>query len=112
MESERRQYTPEFKREAVQLSELGDKSAAQVARDLGITPKILYRWRAKLRSAGQGAFRGQGPTHPEDDLVQLRREVALLQQERDILKKALAIFSQSARAGDMRSSSASRRSLP
>lgn len=112
MGSERRQYTPEFKREAVQLSKRGDKSVAQVARDLGITPKILYRWRAKLRSAGQGTMRGRGPAPPEEDLAQLRREVALLQQERDILKKALAIFSQSAQARDMRSSSASRRSLP
>ena len=97
MESERRQYTSAFKREAVQLSALGEKSAAQVARDLGITPKILYRWRAEARRVGPAALPGQGVASPAEDLAQLRREVAQLQQERDILKKALAIFSQSAR---------------
>ncbi|MBN1874937.1 MAG: transposase [Anaerolineae bacterium] len=47
MSSERRQYTPEFKREAVRLSEKGEKSAAQIERELGVTPKRLYKWRVE-----------------------------------------------------------------
>lgn len=95
MEQERRQYTPEFKVEAVHLSDQGEKSVAQVARDLGITPKILYRWRGELRAVERGSQRA--PTSLEAELAQLRRETAQLQQEREILKKALAIFSQSPR---------------
>ena len=96
MSSTRRKYTQEFKREAVRLSENEEKSAAQVARDLGLKPKLLYRWRATLRANGATAFRGHGHALPPDEVTQLRRELALVQQERDILKKALAIFSRSA----------------
>lgn len=92
---ERRQYTLEFKREAVRLSRESRESVAQVARELGITPKILYRWRQEFNSLGEDAFPGHGklPTG-EEEMVQLRRELSRVKQERDILKKALAIFSQ------------------
>jgi transposase len=96
MSKERRQYTQEFKREAVRLSETGEKSAAQVARDLGIPPQQLYKWRAELRGHGSAAFPGAGQLHADAEVAQLRRELAQVQQERDILKKALAIFSRSA----------------
>jgi transposase len=96
MSTERRQYTLEFKREAVRLSETGAKSIAQVARDLGLTPKRLYKWRAEARAQGTAAFPGTGQVHADNEVAQLRRELAQVQQERDILKKALAIFSRSA----------------
>ena len=92
-ETERRRYTAEFKREAVELSQSSGKSAAQVARELGLRPELLYRWRDAQRAAEQAVAdpvqRQQSTLEAEN--AQLRREVARVQQERDILKKALGI---------------------
>ena len=94
MTTERRQYTAEFKPEAVRLSQTSEKSVAQIAQDLGIRPKLLYRWRCESQSAGAGAFPGHGQLPPtEAEMAALRRELAQVCQERDILKKALGIFS-------------------
>jgi transposase len=94
MTTERRQYTAEFKREAVELSETSDKSVRQIAEELGIRPRLLYRWRAARRKSGSDAFPGHGNSNAADrEVVELRRELERTRQERDILKKALAIFS-------------------
>ncbi|MBN1877778.1 MAG: transposase [Anaerolineae bacterium] len=94
MTSERRQYTAEFKRETVELSETSDRSARQIAEELGIRPKLLYGWRAAQRKHGSEAFPDHGNVSAADrELVELRRELERTCQERDILKKALAIFS-------------------
>ena len=94
--SKRKQYTPEFKHEAVRLVTEGGLSMAQVARDLGLTDNLVSRWKKEAEQNGQRAFPGQG--HPQDEeLFQLRREVEVLRQEREILKKAISIFSQVAR---------------
>lgn len=91
---ERRKYTPEFKREAVELSRTSDKTIAEVARELGISPDRLYKWRAASAELQEEAFPGQGNRPAlEAENARLRREVARLEQEREILKKALAIFS-------------------
>ena len=85
---ERRKYTAEFKREAVELSRTSDKTAAQIARELGISPKLLYRWRFESAKMKEEAFRGQGNRPAlEAENARLRREVARLEQEREILKK-------------------------
>jgi transposase len=98
MASERRRYTREFKIEAVELSQQSGKSIAQVARDLGITPRLLYRWRGEVLADGEQAFPGSGRLkEPEEELRQLRRQLAMAEQEREILKKALAIFSKEKR---------------
>jgi len=91
---ERRQYTAEFKREAVELSNTADKPIAQVARELGIKPKLLYKWREAVREQQGEAFPGHGNL-PESAAATLRleRELARAKQELEILKKALAIFS-------------------
>ena len=95
MNETRRKYTREFKFEAVCLSEEPDRVAADVARALGITPKILYRWRQAFKGSGQEAFPGHGRLpEGEEEMRQLRRELERVRQERDILKKAIAIFSQ------------------
>lgn len=87
----RKQYSAEFKREAVRLVTEQGLSAAQVARDLGINDNLLHRWKKQLQSEGGQAFPGQG--HPQDEeLVRLRREVEVLRQERDLLKKVVGIF--------------------
>ena len=93
--TDRRRYTAEFKREAVQLSESSGKSIRQVAQELGLTTKLLYRWRSELLKGGTDAFPGHGTLPPsEQEVATLRRELERVRQERDILKKALSIFSQ------------------
>ncbi len=83
-------YPPEFRTRAVELARTGELPPSQVARDLGIDPDTLRRW---LRQADVDAGRRQGMTTDEKaELARLRREVALLREERDILQKAAAYF--------------------
>jgi transposase len=91
---EQRIYTREFKLEAVRLSESSEKTVAQIARDLGVPERVLYRWRHELREQHEQAFPGKGhQSELEEENRRLRRELELLKQEREILKKAVAIFS-------------------
>ena len=91
-----KQYSSEFKREAVRLVTEGGLSIAQVARDLGLNDNMVSRWKKEAEQNGQKAFPGQG--HPQDEeLSRLRRENEVLRQERkerEILKKAISIFSE------------------
>jgi len=94
MQKEQRTYTREFKQEAVQLVRSSDKSQAQIARDLGIADSTLHHWCQQFAEHGEQAFPGSGHQTPqEEELRQLRRENDLLRQERDILKRAIGIFS-------------------
>lgn len=89
-----RRYTREFRLEALHLLETSGKSAAQIERELGIGSGVLSRWRRQLAEEGEHAFPGQGRLTPEKERIrQLEREVETLRQERDILAKAVAIFS-------------------
>jgi len=92
---ERKHYTREFKFEALELWRTSGKSAAQIERDLGIHKGQLYAWKRQCEKHGADAFPGHGqlPT-PEAELRRLQRENEILRQERDILKKAIAIFSE------------------
>ena len=64
------------------------------AQELGLTTKLLYRWRSELLKGGTDAFPGHGTLPPsEQEVATLRRELERVRQERDILKKALSIFS-------------------
>ena len=84
----RRRYSPEFKKNAVDLVLGGDTSVASVARDLGVHEKSLYEW---VRAAKQVA--NGGLTFDErEELARLRRENRRLRQERDILKKVSVMF--------------------
>ena len=88
-----RHYTREFKTEAVELSLRPGMRVKQVAKDLGIPAHALYRWRCEMQLTGEEAFRGHGRrTAAEDELARLRRELAEVKMERDILKKATAFF--------------------
>ena len=96
MRRTRRTHTQEFKVEAVRLLEEGGLSLTQVAQDLGVDRKLLRRWRDQLEKSEspEQAFPGKGHRKPEDeDVRRLQRENEVLRQEREILKKALAIFS-------------------
>jgi len=95
MEEIRRQYSEEFKKDAVSHSLTSEKTVEEVARDLGIAHSNLRRWRAQYSKNGELAFPGKGKqrlTPQEEEIRRLKKELYEVQQERDILKKALAIF--------------------
>ena len=95
MGERRRKFTKEFKLEAAKLVVEGGHSVAQVARDLGLSEGVLHRWKRQFEEDGDIAFPGMGRLLPQDDeMRRMRREMERLRQERDILKKALAICSQ------------------
>ncbi len=88
MQKTQRTFTKEFKREAVQLVKSSNKPLAQIARDLGIADSTLHHWRKLEASHGEQAFPGSGhQTAQEEEIRRLKREVEVLRQERDILKK-------------------------
>ena len=90
----RRKYTREFKREAVQLVLSQDKTASDIARNLGVTPNMLNRWVREYKADTEYAFPGLGKLkEPDEEIRKLRKELADTKMERDILKKALSIFS-------------------
>lgn len=90
----RRKFDRAFKLEAVCLSEEEGCNIAALARRLGIRTKLLYRWREAIKTSGESAFPGKGRCAAEaEELRRLRRENVALLEERDILKKALSIFS-------------------
>jgi transposase len=94
MTKARRQYSREFKREAVRLLETSGKSASELERELGIGKGNLWRWKREFAADGEDAFPGHGRLTPEQERLRwLERENEVLRQERDILKKAVAIFS-------------------
>lgn len=94
MAREQKTYPKEFKVEAVRLVQAGQKSQAQIARDLGVADSTLSTWRKEFEEHGPNAFPGSGHQTPlEEENHQLKREVDILRQERDILKKAIGIFS-------------------
>jgi transposase len=98
MTKTRRTYTDEFKREAIRLLETSGKTARQLERELGIGKTCLSRWKRELEEKGKQAFPGQGHIPPEQEQIQkLERQVEILRQERDILKKAVAIFAHPSR---------------
>ena len=94
-EKRQRQYDAEFKKEVLKITMEGNP-IVEVARDLGISPERIYKWRRdeKLR-IGAVAFASAGgkALTPEEELRALRQELEMTKRERDILKKALAIFS-------------------
>ena len=88
----RRVFTPEFRAEAVRLCKVGDRTIAQVSKDLDLTENSLREW---VKRADIDA--GKGPpdaltTAERDELARLRREVKRLSMERDILKAAATFF--------------------
>ncbi len=91
---QRRRYTKEFKLEAIQLVHSQGGNASAVARNLGIDPNTLNRWIREVKVDSEYAFPGLGNLkEPEKELYELRKELANTKMERDILKKALGIFS-------------------
>lgn len=89
----RRVSSGEYNREAAQLVTARGVSVAQAAKDLDVHSTVLRRWVREFGSSGSDAFPGKGQLKPDDEeLRRLRREVAKLKAERDILKKGETIF--------------------
>ena len=85
-------YTPEFRADAVRLVAQSGKSLRQVAADLGLATESLRRWVQHARIAAGRGPEGALTTAEQEELRRLRREVATLRMEREILKKAAAFF--------------------
>jgi transposase len=91
--TKRQTFTKAFKAEAVRLLEQSGKPAAEVARELGVRRNQLYKWQAQTTAQGAHAFPGSGrQPKPASDLARLKRDLARVTEERDILKKAVAFF--------------------
>lgn len=90
-----KRFDKEFKIEAVRLASEPGNTQSGIERDLGISQGIISRWKRELRNDGDQAFPGKGRLKPDDDETRrLKRENERLRRERDILKKAVAIFSE------------------
>ena len=87
---QRKLYSPEFKEQAVRLVVEGEEPVAKVARDLGISHSALANW--VRQSEERGGYVGGVTPEEREELERLRKEVRVLRQERDILKKSVAFF--------------------
>lgn len=94
----KKKYSKEFKERAVHLAEKKGNTTKGVAQDLGINENMLGRWKRELRENKYDPFSGSGnkqyKSAEEEENERLRRELAEVKEERDILKKATRIFSQ------------------
>jgi transposase len=86
----KRRFDRDFKISAVKMVTEGGHKASEVARSLGIDPNQLYNWKHKFSNTGEKAFPGKGHL---TELAALRRQLREVEMERDILKKAVGIFS-------------------
>ena len=90
-----------FKQKAVELADARG-NVREVAAELGISPDLIYRWKSEAKTYGSGSFPGKGRpkmTSHESELADLRKKLRDAEMERDILKKAITIFSSSDRKG-------------
>ena len=105
MAKTRREFTPEFKREAVALLESSGRSQMQIAAELGIQPSMLRQWRTVLMDGSPpkrpAGLPGLAPTSPvaspsdqAAEIARLRRELDRTRMERDVLKKVIGIFAE------------------
>ena len=89
-----RKYDREFKLNAVKLYQESGKNLGEVAHNLGLPKSTLYTWVKQFEVEGESRFKGSGNIRSSnEELYRLRKELADIKQERDILKKAMAIFS-------------------
>ena len=97
MRRKAKHYTLEFKQKAVELS-YAKGNVAQVCKELDILPAVLYRWRKEQKNYGKNSFPGRGNpkmTNEQKEIARLKKQLKEAELERDILKKAIGIFSAS-----------------
>ena len=89
----RRKHSEEFKREAVRLTHEPGRTLNEIGDQLGIHPSTLRRWRERLRRDGEEPFSETiRPTATDDEVARLRREIARVTEERELLKRAQDFF--------------------
>ena len=94
--TQRRQFSAEFKREAVGMLDVPGVSVTQIATELGIGAALLGRWRRELRQETDRVFPGQG--RPRDEEIgHLKRELTRVTKERDFLREAATFFARGSR---------------
>ena len=99
MKKARKIYSKEFKQKAVELGNVRG-NVQEIARELGVGAELIYRWRREMGTDPSLAFGGKGKkqlTEEQKELARLRKNLADVEMERDILKKAVSIFSVSDR---------------
>ena len=94
----RKQFSPEFKREAVELVRRTGSSCRQVALEIGINPNMLTRWVRESASGGSKMFAGTGSPRDEE-ISRLKRELTRITKERDFLRDAAAYFAKGSSSG-------------
>ena len=89
----KRKFDKAYKLEVLKMIQQSDRTIKSIAQELGIHPGIISRWRKEFREQEMDAFPGEGHQTPEDEEIRrLKKELADVKEERDILKKAVAFF--------------------
>jgi len=96
--SKRKRYSPEYKRELVELVRRSQSSCRQIALDVGVNPNMLTRWVREADAGGGKAFPGGGMPRDEE-MTRLKRELSKVTRERDFLKDAAAYFAKQSPSG-------------
>ena len=96
--SKRKRYSPEYKRELVELVRRSQSSCRQIALEVGVNPNMLTRWVREADASGGNAFPGGG-TPRDEELARLKRELSKVTRERDFLKDAAAYFAKQSPSG-------------
>jgi transposase len=96
--SKRKSYSPEYKRELVELVRRSGSSCRQIALEVGVNPNLLTRWVREAEAGGGKAFPGGG-TPRDEEVARLRRELSRVTKERDFLKDAAAYFAKQSPSG-------------
>lgn len=94
----RKRYSPEFKREAIELVRRSGTSGRQVALEIGVAPNLLTRWVREVQPGLEKVFPGTG-SPPDEELARLKRELARVTKERDFLRDAAAYFAKESSSG-------------
>ena len=94
----RKKYSPEFKREAIELVRRSGASCRQVALEIGVAPNLLTRWFREAQPGTEKVFPGTGSPRDEE-LARLKRELARVTKERDFLRDAAAYFAKESWSG-------------
>ena len=96
--SKRKRYSPEYKRELVDLVRRSQSSCRQIAMEVGVNPNMLTRWVREADAGGGKAFPGGGVPRDEE-MARLKRELSKVTRERDFLKDAAAYFAKQSPSG-------------
>ncbi|MBA3873213.1 MAG: transposase [Anaerolineae bacterium] len=87
-----KKYSDEFKQEVLAMVATGERTVSQVERDLDITPGLIYKWQQRYRMVDE-KLQPSAERSEQAELRGLKRELEIMRQERDILKKAIRVFS-------------------